>query len=688
MRCLMSTVVEVIEVKEWMRRDQQFDAQRLAERQEAERLKDEEECARILEEYDGDLPALRKAMAKHNKLKDKKKAKTKRRKSRKEVELGTWVRCRVVEMAPLIGPGPFEDTDVHFVAPEESQRASGWMLAITKTPPKVHANLLPWAIPPVDSWTVDGVKQTGLSTEPADIRQAAADAESMRHALQRDLKMPNSGTAVDLQHLQLVSNSDAGSVLVRNGAKLTLSHGCTVRNSGIQAGHGVVAHPGSQITLENATVAHCVGVGVLIHGGVAAKLIGVDIGHCGKGGISAAKGSTLSVDKSRIHQCTGPGIRAHAPSAGGLVVRNCEIACIRDGAGIEMVDAVKKPALKTAATAALLSARSQGPQKVSAVAPPDGNSDCTEGVRKPEPPSAPMISAAEAAAEAWLLEAGVSWRRPSLPSVNDEDGSADDNQDSQETYSDEDDQPQRGMYPGALRVHPFLQNRNEEPDAAKETVRADGGVPEREDRVEAVGSQHDEGTDTGSGSELKSKAAKKKKLTKSQQRKKEQEEAEQRAMEEKLQHEKLMRLEWPIVYQTMIWGCGTCGISVVGRFDGTIRDNVIELNSAEGVRLSEQAGGTVRANRLQSNGLEGLTRIRGVAGGGQLGAEPAETLIEDNCGQNWCIGATVTSKVQQRLDLLPPTSAWWPDAIEWRVSTKRELGNAELGYCVPKLNRE
>ena len=177
---------------------------------------------------------VRKAMVKNKKSKDKQSKKKKELKPRKQVELGTWVRCRVVEMARIMGSGPFEDADVDFVAPAESHVTSGWMLAVNKTPPKMAAGLLPWAIPPVDTWVEGGVKRSGLSTAPSDLRQAAMDAESKRHALQADLEMPNAGTAVALQHLKLLSSSSAGSVIARNGAKLTVSHGCTVGNSRVE----------------------------------------------------------------------------------------------------------------------------------------------------------------------------------------------------------------------------------------------------------------------------------------------------------------------------------------------------------------------------------------------------------------------------------------------------------------------
>ena len=49
-------------------------------------------------------------------------------------------------------------------------------------------------------------------------------------------------------------------------------------------------------------------------------------------------------------------------------------------------------------------------------------------------------------------------------------------------------------------------------------------------------------------------------------------------------------------------------------------------------------------------------------------------MLENNYGHNWCTGALVNAKVQQRLDALPPVGAWRPDAVEWRPSSGSELG--------------
>jgi parallel beta-helix repeat protein len=148
-------------------------------------------------------------------------------------------------------------------------------------------------------------------------------------------------------------------------------------------------------------------------------------------------------------------------------------------------------------------------------------------------------------------------------------------------------------------------------------------------------------------------------------------EAKKRAAEEQAVAEAKAREEWPIVCQTEVWGCGASGVEILGKFDGTIRDNVIELNSAEGLALSSEAGGVVRANRFHSNGLDGVSRRRrtsgfflqeegGGASGGGGGDEPGETLLAENYGQNWCVGAAVSCKVRQRLDVMPAT--WQPSS--------------------------
>lgn len=49
-------------------------------------------------------------------------------------------------------------------------------------------------------------------------------------------------------------------------------------------------------------------------------------------------------------------------------------------------------------------------------------------------------------------------------------------------------------------------------------------------------------------------------------------------------------------------------------------------------------------------------------------------MLENNHGHNWCIGALVSAKVQQRLDALPPAGAWRSDAAEWRPGSGSELG--------------
>ena len=319
--------------------------------------------------------------------------------------------------------------------------------------------------------------------------------------------------------------------------------------------------------------------------------------------------------------------------------------------------------------------------------------------RRPDPPRDATASAAVAAAEAWLRDAGVSWRQPSPAPLNE--NSMNEDKDEATLYSDEDVEPQRGMYPGALRVRPFLQQRDEEEItltsatqnptnamASLSELKADARLSNADEGGDTDGSEHIRGSRDGLGSgssssELKRRNAKKqKKLSKSQQLKKEQEAAEQRAREEKVEREKKMRLEWPIVSQTVIWGCGACGVNIVGKFDGTIRDNVIELNATEGVRLSREATGTVRSNRLQLNGLDGLVRSRTMDGGTQPGAEAGETVLQDNFGQNWCIGSVIDCKVRQRLDTLPLIGVWKPDMTEWRLGTERELG------CrVPKVNR-
>ena len=679
-----------------------------------------EEEERLLEEFDGNQAAVRKAMASKDRKAKGNKKKTGGKK-RSAVDVGTWVRCRVVDMAPMMGPGPFEDQDVGFVKASGGRDASGWILAISKKPPKVQALMLPWAAPPVITWREGGEKREGMSQEPSDLRQAALDAESKRHALAADLEMTNSGSAVDIQHLQLVSNSKAGSAVVHSGAKLCLSHGCSVLNSCSSAGHGVVAEPGSQITLENMTIAQCTGVGLVVRGGVAAKLEGVDIGHCGEGGVAASKGSTLSLDWCRIHQCTGgPGIRADAPSGGGLVVRNCEIACIGGAAGIELHNAVKKVALKSAAQAVLLSARSRGLLDAGSSAAHTAAASATghaDGSARPD-----RMCAAEAAAEAWLRESGPSWRQtpPAGEDEDDSDGSEDAGSDEGEPqdgeYLEEEADPQRGMYPGALRVHPYLKKvaKEREAGAAVETLknltnamafmnglRADAGLlPASADAREGGdeseygrSSSQEDGTSSSERAAKERKEKKKKKekpLSSRQKRQLEEAEAKKRAAEEQAAAEAKAREEWPIVCQTEVWGCGASGVEILGKFDGTIRDNVIELNSAEGLALSSEAGGVVRANRSHSNGLDGVSRRRrtsgfflqeeGGGGGGGGGDEPGETLLAENYGQNWCVGAAVSCKVRQRLDVMPAT--WRPSGLEWCDSTERELGRR-----VPKVDR-
>ena len=527
-----------------------------------------------------------------------------------------------------------------------------------------------------------------MSTDGPDARQAALDAESKRHALASDLELPNTGSAVDIQNIQLVSSSKLGCAVVHQGGKLSLSHGCTVQNSSGVSGHGIVAQPGSQLSLEAVVVEQCTGTGVVIKGGVAAKMMGVDISHCGEGGVTAAKGSTLSVDKCRIHQCCGgPGILAEAPASGGLVVRNCEIAYIRDAAGIEMRNAVQKVALKTAIGAVLLSARSQGRAAAAAASseyPGATRQRATSEAAEPEE----TMSAAEVAAEAWLRDSGPSWRDPPPRLDDDED---DDNECGAWGKAEEGGEypeanevnPQFGMHPDAVRVVPYLSYDvdSEEEDAGEKlwditnavmmanTWRtvvlggAEGGTGES-DKGGDDGGTRTPGTESSKDTKGKKKKKNGKKETKAE-KQRIAEEAAKVVAEERAVAEAEARLEWPIVTQCAIWGC-LLGVDIRGKFDGTVRDNVIDLNISHGIQLSGDACGTVGKNRLHSNGGDGVTRKK------LFNAGNGATQLAENYGSNWCLGATVECAAGKRLELLP--RAWFPEKKVWRSGTEKVAG--------------
>jgi parallel beta-helix repeat protein len=53
----------------------------------------------------------------------------------------------------------------------------------------------------------------------------------------------------------------------------------------------------------------------------------------------------------------------------------------------------------------------------------------------------------------------------------------------------------------------------------------------------------------------------------------------------------MTRGTWPLLSDCRIWGNANVGIRIDGDFDGTVEGNTVELNAADGITISLEAGG-------------------------------------------------------------------------------------------------